>query len=815
MDTENLVSVAYSAFGSEPLSTLEELILRRSLQGNRYSQMASEAGYDDSYVRKVGKGLWERLSRCLGVEVTKSNVLAVLHQYSRTISQDPSTSKSTVVDEDTPLSDEWSIPSLYRQNFEQRHGMIKSLGMSRPVALDQCYAPVTVLDAVVRHYFETFSSLESLYRQRDGLSREDPFNHTDPHERLEGIHLANQEPFLTVLGRPGMGKTTLLKRLGLAALRGKGVDGFEHDCLPVFIELRVFRDQELNLEQQIIRELEICGYPDPQKHLQNLLTQGRLLLLLDGLDEVLPKQLHLITDHIRDFVDQYSLNRFVISCRTTAYQNTLSRFFSVLISDFDEKQAYQLTIQWFQDQSIKGAQCWQAIQENEAARSFVYSPLLLTLLFMIYKQTKVFPAKRALLYEKGLQVLLRDWNRETKRIGYDVLNARSRELLLAELAFYGTKKNQIFFSHKSLIRQIERFIDRTLFVSVDIDATDILQDIESQHGVLIESSKYQFRFVHLSFQEYLTASHIVEEEDPSFLEELVNTHLIDPQWGEIWVLLTELMDEPVALFSAMEKRAQSFLTPELRKLIRWCDYFTTETISSDYEPATRRNSFLYFTLVLMYLEYRANEHQLFLPISLSLAHLLSLELGMPLDVRKICDVTRDFNSLLGIEDSDGSSFTQALSTLLERELSVSFEMVELIDMAFARKAEQQDRYHKERYRDIMICSAFAHEFHRTKLLGPDFTSRVIQILEDLEKHLPPINASQEEQRRYAAVVTRSFHQDLNIPFDRLSLEQQDISTLEGYLISHRVMHKCYQACYQSPTLLWQRINQQMIVPPQD
>lgn len=693
--------------------------------------------------------------------------------------------------------------------------MIKSLGMSRPVALDLCYTPITVFDAVTHHYFESVNRLESLYQQRDGRSQRRLFDQRDPNERLEGLYVANQEPFLMILGRPGMGKTTLLKRLGMAALRGKGVEGFDHDCLPVFIELRVFRDQELNLEQQIIHELDICGYPSPEDRIQSLLSQGRLLLLLDGLDEVLPEQINLVIDHIRDFVDKHSLNRFVVSCRTTAYQNALNRFTSVVISEFDEEQAQQFTTQWFRDQPTKADQCWQAIQSNEAARTFTYSPLLLVMLFLIFEERTTFPTKKALLYEKGLQILLSDWNREKHGWKNDLLNTRSRELLLAELAFNGARKGQIFFSRKSLIRQIESLMIKNVPESAHIDSLDVLNNIESQYGILVESSKDQFRFAHLSFQEFLTTVSIVDKEDPVLLDEVVKAHLVDPTWGEIWVLLTELMDEPVDLFCVMEKRAQRFLTPKLKTFVRWCDYHSAENTASDCESATKRASTLYFILVLLNLVYRASTSQVFLPVALSLAYLLSLELGMSLDVRMVCDIGSDINSLLEIDDHDRSVFAKALSTLLERELSVCFEIIQMIDMAFDRKVEQQIYYEKERYRDLHICLAFAQEFQRLELCIPEFVSQVIQALRKLEKHLPSANGTEGEHCIYVSEVMRSYQQDLGIPFDILSLEQHDISALESYLITHRIMHKCYKVNYQSPTLLWQRINNHMILPPQN
>lgn len=104
MDIESLMTKAMLLLGSKPLPTLEELILRRSLQGKRYSQIAEEGGYDDSYVRRVGRELWVKLSQSLKVEVTKSNVLAALQHYSTMPAWESGILDiSTITPEDSPL----------------------------------------------------------------------------------------------------------------------------------------------------------------------------------------------------------------------------------------------------------------------------------------------------------------------------------------------------------------------------------------------------------------------------------------------------------------------------------------------------------------------------------------------------------------------------------------------------------------------------------------------------------------------------------------------------------------------------------------
>lgn len=49
--------------------------------------------------------------------------------------------------------------------------------------------------------------------------------------------LLDDEQYLMLLGGPGVGKSTFLRKVGLEALKEE--DGsFTHECIPVFLELR-------------------------------------------------------------------------------------------------------------------------------------------------------------------------------------------------------------------------------------------------------------------------------------------------------------------------------------------------------------------------------------------------------------------------------------------------------------------------------------------------------------------------------------------------------------------------------------------------
>ena len=273
-----------------------------------------------------------------------------------------------------------------------------------------------------------------------------------------------------VLGAPGAGKSTFLRKIGLDALKGKA-QGYEHNCIPVFLELKRFTESEIDIKQIIIQEFKTCGFPKAEQIATKALDQGKLLILLDGLDEVPTKNLNVVIDTIQDFVDSNDQNRFIVSCRTAFYKTSFTRFTDVEMADFDDHQIEQYINNWFKSERDReeqtAANCWSLLQQSEykAAKELARTPLLLTFLCLVYDKSETFPNNRSILYRKALQILLEEWAAE-KRIRrdkiYQGLNTDLEEILLAKIAYQGFEKDKLFYNKQGLIEQRKKTIILTL-----------------------------------------------------------------------------------------------------------------------------------------------------------------------------------------------------------------------------------------------------------------------------------------------------------------------------------------------------------------
>ena len=489
----------------------------------------------------------------------------------------------------------------YEQNYEERHGILKVLGMREPVKLESVYTAVQFLNDVAIGDFLSIQDLEKVYRQ--GNARK--FNSQDS-QKQPGIEVANKKQYLMVLGGPGAGKSTFLRKMGLEALKVKK-GGFKHSCIPVFIELKGFTSSEINIEKFIIEEFRICNFPDPEKFTAKALEKGKLLISLDGLDEVPSQNLNETINQIQNFVDKYDQNRFIASCRTAAYRGNFRRFSDVAMADFDDEQIQQFINNWFQKEEDKqaktGDKCWELLQkpENQAAKELAHTPLLLTFLCLVYDRSQNFPNNRSVLYKNALRILLEEWAAEKRILRdeiYQGLHTELEEVLLSKIAYTGFASNRLFFSQSEIVDQIKTFLAGNLNAPQHLNGEAVLNAIAIQQGILVERARDVFSFSHLTLQEYLTAQYIY---DNRLIEKLVTEHLTDKRWKEVFLLVAGVMRGGADdLLLLMEKEVQKYInTPKLQALLNWAEEVTVGS-QGDYKPVGKRAVAIAYALAYAY-----------------------------------------------------------------------------------------------------------------------------------------------------------------------------------------------------------------------
>ena len=486
------------------------------------------------------------------------------------------------------------IDALVRQSRSQRQdkiqdqcGTLQLLDISRPIKIDDLYIDVNTLEEIPSQQWLDFADLQRFTSKEFERFELGEVSQT----QIAGMKAVEIYSKLRVLGKPGAGKTTFLQHLAIRCNRGS----FAADRVPIFVTLRDFADEatagELSLLNYIREEFFTSGILDPSV-IETLLREGRVLLLLDGLDEVLDQKRKVVVKEIRRLSEKYQKNLFVVTCRTAANAVNLRRFTDVEMAPFTQEQIVAFAKKWFtaltkttlqagQEQSVQFIERLD-LPEHRPFRRLAVTPLFLHLACLIFHHQGKFPTKRSEFYKQCLDLLLNRWD-EAKGIERDEVYhgflLPQKLKLLSQLATVTFEQGDYFFERQAVEQQIGDYIRDLPNASVEpeelqLESAGILKAIELQHGLLAERVQGIFSFSHQIFQEYFTARKIaasqnLQDSDQS-LERLVS-HMTEPRWREIFLLTVAMLRSADSLVQLMKQQIDAIVAhdPYLQDFLAW------------------------------------------------------------------------------------------------------------------------------------------------------------------------------------------------------------------------------------------------------
>ncbi len=491
-------------------------------------------------------------------------------------------------------------------SIQQQCGSLRVLDMSQPRKLSEIYTEVKLLEKISSRRRLNLSNLIEAHaitnHDRPNLSR--AFQ-----KPLPGLQTVEQYSKLMILGKPGAGKTTFLKQIATQCIAGT----FLADRVPIFISLKDFAESasQVDLLNYAIHQLAVINL-DIAQGASDALIQGRALLLLDGLDEVKGHDRSSVLRAVRQFVAQFHANRFVITCRIAAPEYIFEQFTEVEIADFDESQIASFAQKWFAAKDATLPHHFlRALRTNPPLSELATSPILLTLLCLIFEERGAFPEQRSTLYKEVLQVLLKTWDasRHIDRHLLDTpLSLSHKKDLLSHIALTKFEQGDYFFHQQELEQLMSgcryHVAQNSTHVSVTpsnqaLDGEAILKSIEAQHGLLVERARGIYSFPHCIVQEYLaareiatTANALVQE---TRLQKLVE-QITNQRWHQVFLLTIELLPNPDLLLQLMQQKIENFAeAANLHEVLSWLAQ-KTATVSSANDTVAMRA--LYFELEL-------------------------------------------------------------------------------------------------------------------------------------------------------------------------------------------------------------------------
>jgi predicted NACHT family NTPase len=391
-----------------------------------------------------------------------------------------------------------------------------------------------------------------------------------PGEIIELSDAAKRHDRLVMLGDPGSGKSTLLRYLALiyaqALFDGRSEAGSDLGIarFPILMRIADYAEHGMpkgkSLSQYMADyyEMHECPKPGLSDLLVTELTSGNCLVLLDGLDEIVnADDRRKVVERIEDFIRFHDNrpNRFVITSRIAGYRSAPlgDRFVQYTVQEMDDTQIRRFLERWCT--AVEAAQTpelsqstrdvvarreidgiTKAVQSLPGVHRLAANPLLLRTLALIHRTGAQLPQKRIELYKLAADTLARTWRMAQGVSETALVDDKYLTRLLGRLAYWlHENKSTGIATEQEVYRELGQEWARIKGLDWDEDNPDIenevkkfLQAVREHTGLFVERAPKRYGFMHLTFEEYYAARHLVARSKDR--ANLIRKHLHMPRW---------------------------------------------------------------------------------------------------------------------------------------------------------------------------------------------------------------------------------------------------------------------------------------------
>jgi hypothetical protein len=367
------------------------------------------------------------------------------------------------------------------------------------------------------------------------------FHGAMPGVEQDEVYVARDSRRVVLLGDPGSGKTTSLKRIVYRVISGD-LPIADEPVFPVVIRLRelepsetlvgriaaalgieggtrVWRPEDGRVTGAMYKELWY-GTELLKNTVADFLRAHQVFLVIDGLDESSLDQVAL-----RRELEWLSLtaagSKILLSCRSGEYFGGLEGFEVLEICPLSRIEADQIVSL----SGVNASDFYKALDKTPYG-DLSDRPLFLCQLLVIFGRQRYLPLQPTDVYRDIVMLLLRDWDADrniVRKSRYAYFTPDRKLAFLAALSYQLTHRIKAkHFSQHDLAQAYSKIHVR--FALPAEDAAQVIQEVESHAGIVVKAGSGRFEFSHLSLQEYLCAEYMSRETHSSHLKEYLESY---------------------------------------------------------------------------------------------------------------------------------------------------------------------------------------------------------------------------------------------------------------------------------------------------
>jgi Cdc6-like AAA superfamily ATPase len=334
---------------------------------------------------------------------------------------------------------------------------------------------------------------------------------------------------VVLLGQPGAGKTTSLKYLCRLLLHD---EEFQKNrfSLPVLIRFRDFNSRQsrsvanivtdtifniLGLQMELPKKLVQPESKEEREAIRRkiviaFLEELKILVLLDGFDEIASEKRRLdIISELNQIASHLSHSTIVLTSRSGDFSYRLENADHYEISPLSSKQIETFALKWLGN-SKRASDFVSKVKKTPFADTAI-RPLTLAHLCAIYERVKDIPEKPKTVYKKIINLLLEEWDQQRgikRKSKYAHFEIDRKYEFLCHLAYSLTKTKRTVFSTDHLLEVYRHIYEE--YGLKQREAKQVVSELETHTGLLLQSGYEEFEFAHKSLQEFLTAEYLVK-----------------------------------------------------------------------------------------------------------------------------------------------------------------------------------------------------------------------------------------------------------------------------------------------------------------